>query len=92
MSTPLKSLAADVRRLWTTPGDRRAWGRDTVAIVRLLKAIEDEPEPVDVGKFIDEEISAADRMRDGEVSDHPQMMHDGRGLGDALRRVRARLR
>lgn len=36
----LKDLVAEVRRVWSPPGTR-AWSMADVAIVRLLKAIED---------------------------------------------------
>jgi len=85
----LKSLAVEVRRVYSPPGGR-AWSMADVAIVKLLKAIESARD-VDAKAIVDEEIAAADRKRDGEVSDHPQTKYDGQQLGDALRRVRARL-
>jgi hypothetical protein len=40
--SPLKQLAAKVRCCWSPPADR-AWSPGDVAIVKLLKAIEDAP-------------------------------------------------
>lgn len=90
MSASLKQLADDVRRVWSPPGGR-AWSHADVAITRLLTTIEKATAELDVRAVLDEEIAAADRMRDGEVSDHPQTKHDGWALGEALRRVKGRL-
>jgi len=89
VNASLKQLAADVRSVWNPPGGR-AWSRADLAMVKLLKAIEDAPD-VTALDLIDKEIAAADRKRDGEVSDHPQTKFDGQQLGEALRRVRASL-
>lgn len=42
MSAALKKLVDDVERVWSPPAGR-AWGLDTVAIVKLLKAIKALP-------------------------------------------------
>jgi hypothetical protein len=63
VSPNLKQLAADVRRVWTPPAPS-AWGRDVVAIMKLLKAIEAMPDAppaapaaVDRNAILDEVIA-----------------------------------
>jgi hypothetical protein len=43
MTTTLKTLASEVRRVWNPPGGR-PWSYADVAIVKLLRTIEDAPD------------------------------------------------
>ncbi len=67
MKNDLKTLAAAVRKVWDPPGSARAWGLADVAIVRLLKAIEDGPDRNALLEEVAKEIEAA-FLRDQDIA------------------------